>query len=179
MRRGFTLLELLVVISVIAVLTGASLAAFPIIKRRAMISNTQAAVRAVATAITSYGAEMITLRDGVTGVDHGYRAWNWNQPAGDDILDGHPQADEPGISASGHLHYRLFAAGYLGFADTVRPELPNNYVDADGHVVDAWKHPLRLWWSSTLYGSAGFGVASDGPDGLKGTADDLTSWGRK
>lgn len=173
------MIELLMVLAIIALLTGASLAAIPAIRRRAMIGNTQAAVRAVATAITSYGTEILTLRDAITGVEHGYRLWNWNQSTEDDRLDGHPEHDEPGIAVVGHAHHRVFSSGYRGFADTVRPEVPNSHLNGYGQVIDAWKRPLRIWWSSTLYGSAGFGIASDGPDGQRGTSDDLTSWGRR
>ncbi|MDQ3334218.1 MAG: type II secretion system protein GspG [Myxococcota bacterium] len=43
--------------------------------------------------------------------------------------------------------------------------------------VDDWKRPLKSYCGSTLPpGAKGYGVRSLGPDGIDGTADDITSW---
>lgn len=42
---------------------------------------------------------------------------------------------------------------------------------------DPWGHPYRMYCGATLPpGALGIGIASDGPDGMDWTADDVKSW---
>jgi hypothetical protein len=99
------------------------------------------------------------------------RLWDFNN---DGFLDGDPALDSTFNPAD-----RLAAAGagYGGFVKTSGREWDTRILDKTAmRVVDSWRQPLRIRFSSTDYGSSWFGVWSIGEDGQSGTADDICSW---
>ncbi len=116
-RRGFTLVEMLVVIVVLAILAGASFAFFASIER-GRISLTEARIHTIRCE-----AKKHVMLKGVA-------------PATLELLA--KALDQPGMMK-------------------------------DGKFVDAWERPLR-------YSAEGkeFKVWSCGPDGVSGTADDVS-----
>lgn len=189
-RRAFSLLELVVVIAIILVLAGLSLAAVGVVRASQRKSASLALVQSVALAIEAYQTETLMPRSG-SGVTSLRPMWDIDL---DFVLDPAPAASAS-VAA-------LAPAWYGGFAAMIGGQLPAWAVDAQGRVVDRWQSPLRLDWpgwrtdaekdaagagaargaGARLYGAAKLGVWSLGPDradGAPGTAtqaDNLRSW---
>ncbi len=178
--RAFTLIELLTVITVIALLIGLLVPIVAMVQRQAQVNRTRATVNAVALAIRLYGWESISVAI-PGGSLRAYPAWDWNQ---DQRLDGHPEDDVPGITATGHPDYPLYSSGYRGFLDSVKPELPASAISKQGLVIDSWRNVLRIGHAARIYGGDSFGVWSRGPNQIDGSptgtpSDDLISWGTR
>ncbi|MBA3936849.1 MAG: type II secretion system protein [Planctomycetes bacterium] len=86
-RRGFTMIELLIVISVIAALAAMGFPMYKVIQRKVYIGSTATLVQAVSAAITTYGQSTWTWRqrriaNPVTDADWSLRTaylWDMNQ----------------------------------------------------------------------------------------------------
>jgi prepilin-type N-terminal cleavage/methylation domain-containing protein len=189
-RHAFTLLELVVVIAIILVLAGLSMAAVGSIRRSQQAAASRTLVQTVAAAIEAYGIDTL------------------QPPAASGVASQRPLFDvdldfriDPRPTSLPALQ-TLSPAWYLGFADTLGGQLPAWALTADGTVQDRWRQPLRIdrpgWRSDAqkdaasvgaargtdarLYGSAKVGIWSTGPDGVDGPpgsaveADNLRSW---
>lgn len=169
-RVGFTLTELLVVISVIVALAGIGYPSYTWLRDRAEYDSARTLVTAVAAAIGGHPTRQVTipLADGRMRV---HALWDMNA---DGWLDGEPALDDRFDAAT-----RTLAAGvgYRGFLGTTRAALPPRNVDPDTkRVIDPWGNVLRIDLKAETYGSSFFGLWSPGPDGIDGTEDDITSW---
>lgn len=163
-RTGFTLVEMLVVVAIIAALAAIGFPTMAVFKRKALVSGTQQLVNGVAVAVQGQQASMVTLADGRLA-----RVWDID---GDRVIDGDPRiadADHPNLAT-------VAPPSYTGFLAMTGFDAPAWAADPRRHVIDRWKRPLRIAWSAKDYGAHGFGIWSLGPDGLDGTADDITSW---
>lgn len=182
--RGFTLIEVLIVVAVIATLVGLGLPAYAAARERARVSAARALVATVAAAITAYQRDRLHLWHDPTGVGGGVEAMHraWDVEA-DGIIDGHDVDGYFWAPAPPTGDPRREALCYNGFVATVRPELPNWAIEPDtGRVYDPWRRPLRIAFARHTYGSGGFGVWSAGPDGEDAGdegGDDLRSWERR
>lgn len=180
-RVGFTVMELLVVVTVIIALAGMIIPSISFFRRQANESATGTLVRSIAAAITAYQKTEISVPSrGMAGLTNGKirRMWDFNiqseaAPVFDYILDGDPNLD-PGFSATDKQ--AALNCGYRGFLGTTGIAVPKGNIDAQGRLVDSWKNLLRIRFASETYGSTWFGVWSNGADGKEGTADDICSW---
>lgn len=169
-RAGFSLIELIVVISVLLVLLAAGFVVWGMLRGKAAISSTQALIGSVSTQITTYSAKQ----------------WSWQEASGtksgqlfdlnrDGLIDG-----TPGITTTpdvdGGFSSELMASGYRGFIAMTGSSIKASFIGKNRQPLDAWKRPLRIAFAAKIYGTAAFGVWSAGPDGIDGTGDDLTSW---
>lgn len=164
---GFTLVELMLVIAIIAALMGLSLPLFGMVRNGARAKSTASLVQALAGAIATH-PRGTTLR-----LDSGGTRYLWDFNA-DGILDGDPARDDHFDAAARN---QAQAASYSGPAAMLGVAIPAAHLDAQGRIIDGWKRPLRLRHSPD-YGPIGVGVWSCGKDGASGTADDVTSWSR-
>jgi type II secretory pathway pseudopilin PulG len=164
-RRGFTIVELVIVITIILALFGLVLGAAMALQRKSMRSATQATVLNIAADL-----RRIKEQQNWPTLLGGRRLWDLNA---DGLLDGFPEKDfnateqgwaqDPNVMKLPYAGY-VRSAGYLGRAD------------ASGHPLDAFGFPLRVGFSVTVYGNEGWGVWSDGPDRIPQTSDDIFSW---
>ena len=198
-RGGFTLLELLMVIAILAVLLGMGVPGFFAIKKASAISTTRSMVQALTAAIAGY-----RTKAWVTGVKTGaagewqtrtYRMWDCN---GDKLLDGDPAVDPKGVLSPAD-HTAILASGYRGFLEMAQPTIPKRLIKG-GHIVDPWGTPMRITYSgdnvyaadtSQLFGTIALGVWSAGPNrrdvltvaaggqDAGAASDDITSWSRR
>ena len=107
-----------------------------------------------------------TIPDG----DRKYNLWDFD---GDSLLDGYPK-QEPGWSEEARETAQRL--NYKGFVEELQPPIHKQFIDAQGHILDQWGKPLHIRFSTVDYLPLWFGIWSDGPDGIPGTEDDITSW---
>lgn len=199
-QRGFTLVEIMVVLTILAALMAMGFGGFQHLRENAAKDATRALVEAVANGIAARGPEL-SVR---SGADVGSVAiWDVN---GDGRIDG--QGLDITAVTNGAA---LIAAGYAGLTPDV-VDVPERYRDAKGQPIDAWEQPLRYAYAPNRrdrggtyarfiahlptatglpapgdnftgaparaalddrFGSKGFVVWSPGPDGEDFTDDDI------
>jgi prepilin-type N-terminal cleavage/methylation domain-containing protein len=181
MRRGFTVLEMLIVVTVILALAGITYPILNRIRERSDISATTELVQSVLAAISAYPSKTFTGSDGKI-----WPAWTLGQYAQDGTtlitsqMDGDPSL-YPSTDPS-QLAWRSQVT-YTGFVNMTGFPLPWP-LNSKGQLVDRWHQPLNILYDPKSFGSSGFGVWSNGPDkqtnyptSVTGTsADDVTSW---
>jgi prepilin-type N-terminal cleavage/methylation domain-containing protein len=178
-RRGFSLIELMIVIAVMAALAGMVVVTVPYFKKSAEISASRTLVNGIASAISYYRPGEILVPKSLPDLpaEKIRRFWDFNRlaaaPFQDGLLDGDPGLD-PAFTASDRIAADL--VGYRGFLGQTGHAVPTRHCDRYGRVIDSWKHVLHVRFAADTYGASNFGVWSDGPDGIEGTKDDLKSW---
>lgn len=186
MRHAFTVMELMLVLAVLGVIAGMSLAVGPMILGRSKVRSTQATIVALATAMEAAGEACRMVEVPGLGAAREVPAWDVN---GDGWIDGDPGRDaaHPDASRSGEREWTdadrsgILAQlpGYRGaVAGLSTLSLPDGRIDAGRRPVDAWKRPLRVVLRQTSAGRRSLGIYSLGPDGVdqNGAGDDLHSW---
>ncbi|MBA3686414.1 MAG: prepilin-type N-terminal cleavage/methylation domain-containing protein [Planctomycetes bacterium] len=198
-RRGFTMMEVLICLVVVAILSSMGLGAFSALRRRGDFSAAAATVAAVAAAIEQYPLRTWSVsydHDGDDPEDDGFATGggpatpqrlragrifdcdDTNGPlGGDGLIDGQP-ATVAGTDRDGPFATETLRSGYTGFLAMTHAPISGRFIDPSGRPRDAWRKPLRIAWAAGVYGTAGFGVWSAGRDGLDGTADDIISWSK-
>jgi prepilin-type N-terminal cleavage/methylation domain-containing protein len=168
---GFTLVEILVVLAIIAVLTGIALPVYGVISSNAKKQSTQQLISSTVAAMTTYSKGTTVQATG----DKIRRMWDFN---GDGIIDGDPQRDPDFTNAQKTF---ATAAQYSGFVSMIGTAIPKRFVDTYGRPIDGWGSPLRIAFSQELYGKTGIGIWSLGKDKTdqSGEGDDLVSWKQK
>jgi prepilin-type N-terminal cleavage/methylation domain-containing protein len=182
---GFTMIELMVVIAVIATLAALGFPALNFIRKKANRQATESLVQSVATAIASYPIRQWTFTDSATNKTYTRNLWDMNKAGaaatdlmkGDRMIDGYPGvAPTAGGDVDDPFWDKLIDSGYKGLVRMTQAPIPKRSVNKRGQVIDAWGQPLYIAFGTEVYGPSGFGVWSNGPDKKEGTADDLTSW---
>lgn len=175
-RRGFSLIELLIVVAVIIGLMGIGFPIYYAVMKRLPAQRTQGLVQAVAAAIATYPATTVSIPGG--GVR---RLWDFN---GDGELDG-----DPALTFAEPFKSQAAAAGYRGFLAMTGTALEKRMVEnSTMRIVDGWKRPLRISFAAGgndhTYGPSGVGVWSYGAGGPSAgdpqtaavEADVIASW---
>jgi prepilin-type N-terminal cleavage/methylation domain-containing protein len=170
---GFTLVELLIVMSVIAALVAISLPVLSMVKARSKLDATRNLVATIDSAVAA--SDLRVIRDSSGVIRH---AWSlgWPTDAQFGEIDGDPAA-----YPAGHLLRSRAPAPYRGLVEGLELELQAAQVDALRRPIDAWGQPLRLAWIEGGFGGRGHGVWSAGLDGVDAAlaqdpGDDLRSW---
>ncbi|MBA3707312.1 MAG: type II secretion system protein [Planctomycetes bacterium] len=178
-RSGFSLIELMLVIGVMIALAGMVVVTIPYFKKQAELAATRSLVNGISAAVSYYrpGEALVPASPPDLPTQKIRRFWDFNlattTPFQDGLLDGDPDMD-PTFTAADRLAARL--VGYRGFLGQSGHAVPTRHCDRNGCVIDSWKRVLHIRFAANTYGSSGFGVWSNGPDGIEGTKDDIKSW---
>lgn len=186
MRHAFTVMELMLVLAVLGVVAGMSLAVGPMILAGSKVRSTQATIHALATAMETAGPPCRGVEIPGLGVAREVVAWDVN---GDGWIDGDPERDAPHPdplrsaerewSDADRAGILAHLPGYRGAVHGLTTlSLPDERIDAGRRPVDAWRRPLRVAVRRDPAGRRSLGVYSLGPDGVdqNGAGDDLHSW---
>jgi prepilin-type N-terminal cleavage/methylation domain-containing protein len=173
---AFTLFELLVVMAIIAILTGLLVPGFLLWQKHGKVLGTQATVDQVLSALVAYDTTGRTFWsvENAPGEFKRYRLWDYNA---DQVIDGLPEHESPDPKGANDP---LVLSGYRGLVAMTQVSVKR--VDAVGRPLDAWGRPLRIAAALEIYGDSPFGVWSMGPDGLDGLPgtpaerDNVRSW---
>ncbi len=162
---GFTLLEMIIVIAVIAGLLAGGMPILSAVRRRADVSATRSMVTAITAAMAGFQTKawVVPVQVGTTWEQRRYRMWDCD---GDHLLDRNPNREPPSP-----LVTALSDSGYRGFYEMVQPTISKRLV-RDGRIIDPWGTPLRIAYadegfydaSKSIFGTVGLGVWSAGPD---------------
>ncbi len=187
---GFTMVEMIVVISIIALMMAMMFPVMSSMRERSRVSGTATLVHAVVTTIVSASQQSLTVTES-TG-KRIYRIWDVNH---DGLVDGSPALENTVLSAAEQYTAAVVASGYKGLYAATGMSLPKrNFDETTGRIVDAWRRPLRIVFSEDVrYGSpptahvavtnatafadplkaaGGIGVWSAGKDGADEKLDD-------
>ena len=195
-QSGFTLIELIVVITVITIVLGLAFPVYGAIQEYGRRSLTRSTVQAVVTAMASYQLKAWPIGTRVAPL------WDVNR---DGLVDGDPSLENgatPGVFA-----VDVVTSAYGGLVLMTGVPLPRRCVDERQRVVDAWDRPLRIVTADDvrfdvavphvsladaskraavadrLRVAGGIGVWSAGRDGIDAPldqpgSDDLRTWER-
>jgi prepilin-type N-terminal cleavage/methylation domain-containing protein len=189
-RRGFTLIEILVAISVILVLAGMAFPIGQLILRRSANRTTHQLLGSIAVRISGYEPAYREVM--MAGSPQLRRMFDLDR---DHVLD----ADYTQDPSLWNDALATRPADYRGYLFTVGDSLPDSFVEkGTQQVQDNWDEPVRIVFSNAIAAvqlpnaiqpgvtvtlpdtaaleAAGVGLWSFGRDGLAGTADDLYSW---
>jgi len=160
--RGFTLIEMLVVISIITILGGLLLVAISAARSRAMISRTDAQIKLISAAILRYEQDFQDFPPGA--------------------------GDEEGLEGAESLLECLSTEKKEG-PYLKAGEVPTSDVDGDGRyeMEDAWRQPIRYWhhrdYRNQPPRKGDFRLISNGPnrqfEGGAPESDDVVNWDRE
>jgi prepilin-type N-terminal cleavage/methylation domain-containing protein len=199
-KSGFTLIEMLTVVAIIAILAGLLFPAISAARRKAQVAQAQTEIKSIESALKTYYTE--------------YGRWPIGNGGGDDfsygkfetggqytgccdnyylmgVLRGIP--DPAGYNSTCGSNYQ----GQNNPRNIVFLEIAAGSQDSLGNYLDPWKHPYQITLDTDYDGNCdGLGcgsaypttapqgtvknrtvvVWSVGPDGVGGTSDDITSW---
>ena len=147
-KRGFTLLEVLAVISVMVILAGIVLPSLRTSRGRAFEARTEAQLASVALALKLYRADMGVFPSQVT-------LWT--------LVEGVAFGGGPSLGAR-------WRGPYIELKGNRDVNLTT------GALLDAWGRAIRYTRHSTLVDGRWFDLSSDGPDGVFNNTDDVRQW---
>jgi len=190
--RAFTLMELMVVISVIILLAGMGFPAYSYIRLQGEKRATTAVVNAVASAISIYQMNTWTFTTKPGNKQRVQYLWAMKtapdskdkdgNATGFYTIDGQPAATATDATHDGPFDEGLIESGYSGFYFMTQTSVPKRFVNKKKQVTDAWGQPLRIAFAANTYGAAWYGVWSPGLDRTdnlangSGNLDDICSW---
>lgn len=182
-RRAFTLIEMMIVITIIAALSAMSYAAYQRVLVSGKNSGTKQLLDGIAATIATYPRDSITVQVSGSGLvktggqEQIRRLWDIDL---DQVLDAMPNA--PGAPTT----LNNAPDGYPGFLRMTGMAVPKWAVEAMSlQVRDAWGNPIHIRFGAgrTQSGVGSWNLWSVGPDGIDGvtdptaiTTDDICSW---
>ncbi|MCH2064350.1 MAG: type II secretion system protein GspG [Roseibacillus sp.] len=181
MSRGFTLVELLTVVTIILILSGLVIGVTSFVQRKAAVDKARVQLRQFELKIEDYKRDAGGLLPATTGEDVEARSGLiiYRMLYGDGIgADG-----VVGTEDDGALDGRPDAGATVYLEDLDPNNNRQQMIDTKGgnvpvEVVDPWGNPWRFrnQKGDPDQENPDFDLWSHGPDGKNGTADDIKNW---
>ena len=151
MKRGFTLLELLTVVVIIAILAGLLLPAVMRARRHARKIEVRNMVASIARALENFKID--------------YNQYPWEpppsspqRPESSDVIKELAPNDTRLEGDSGEIEWNKRMKDYL-------PDLPDKHIDlTQKKLVDIWGEQYRFWWDGPSEKAVVYSVGEDGED---------------
>lgn len=197
-KKGFTLIEMLTVVAIIAILAGLLFPAISAARRKAQVAQAQTEIKSIESALKTYYTEYGRWPNGNGGgSDYSYGASGGCPNAGlMDTLRAIPDNDGT-LCGNGQSVNNPRGIVFLEIAASSLLQTNTSSAYPSGEYVDPWKHPYQITLdtdydgacNNIANGSANPASKSNstvpnrtavvwswGPDGEPGTSDDITSW---
>ena len=167
--KGFTLIEVLVVMAIVASLSGIGFSVFFSANKTAKENETRVILKAVSSAMDSRSVDISSTQRTAIGITAG-RTF----PDGDNT-----------ISSSEKLVFYISGDfdGDGNIDDGAKTKMPEivagesgkgSYLDADERIVDSWDTPIRYTFPGVYHTEDdGFDLQSAGADRIFGNEDDI------
>ena len=175
-KQSYTLIEILLVMALIAVLTGIAVGGYSYAMNASRESATRAAIKQLGAAFESckikHGfyppSSRITQKSGTN-----YAKIRLFDTGGAEISDAN-LASKWKTDAKVYTSKKLPEEYFKTFRRTLDLESLRQYVDSSGFVCDAWGGEL-LYMAPDTTAKKHFTIRSAGPDGIIGNEDDITN----
>ncbi|MDD5424483.1 MAG: type II secretion system protein GspG [Candidatus Omnitrophica bacterium] len=154
-KRGFTIIELIVVMTIIMMLAGLVAGAASSARQRALIARTRSMIAAIETGLGMFQSDLGGYP--TSGNTNLYNCLTTN--SGTYFL-----------STNTNLPSTNWAGPYMIFKDS---DLTSGTT-----IIDAWGTPLTYTRPDTTHGGNYVDIISYGPDRAAGGTDNITNWSR-
>ncbi|MFA5165054.1 MAG: type II secretion system protein GspG [Candidatus Omnitrophota bacterium] len=154
-NRGFTIIELIVVMTIIMMLAGLVAAAAQTARQRALIARTRAMIAGIETGLGMFQSDL-----------GGYP----NQGNTNLFTCLMSNTGVYFVGANQNLPNANWAGPYMTFKD--------NDLTGGNRIIDAWGTEYIYSRPDTTHGGSYVDIRSAGPDKTVGNADDITNWTR-
>lgn len=180
-RSGFTLVELLTVITIIVVLAGLTMGTMGFVQRKAAVDKARGQLALLENALERYHADIGVYPEAAPdGKDSRSGMILYYVLFGDGIGadgirgtedDGQPDS-EPDEGATVYLSQLGPSMNSMQLLEGVRGEAPKRIVDPFGNP---WIYVSGDQYEESMR-NPDFDLSSAGPDGIQDTKDDITNW---
>lgn len=154
-KKGFTIIELIVVMTIIMMLAGLVAAAAQTARQRALIARTRAMIAAIETSLGMFQSDIGGYP--ISGNTNLFTCLMSN--TGTYFL-----------STNANLPSTNWAGPYMTFKD--------NDLTGGNTIIDAWGTAYLYTRPDATHGGSYIDIRSAGPDRAYGNADDVTNWTR-
>ncbi|MDD5269789.1 MAG: type II secretion system protein GspG [Candidatus Omnitrophica bacterium] len=158
-KRGFTIIELIVVMTIIMMLAGLVAAAAGTARQRALIARTRAMIAGIETGIGMFQSDL-----------GGYPSDGANTDLYNCLMTSTSGSYEIGTRTLLVSTNTNWAGPYMTFKD--------NDLTGGNRVIDAWGTVFLYTNPDTSHGGSYVDIRSAGPDRTYGNTDDVTNWTR-
>ena len=157
-QERFTLVEIVMVVALIAVLTGIAIGGYSYAMNSSRESATKATLKQLSAALESGKTKHGFYPSGMTAI----KLFG---------ADGAEISDSVLVAAWGNLPEKYIK----DFRRALDLESLRQYADADGRITDAWGNTL-VYTAPDTGRRKPFTIRSNGPDGIANNDDDITNW---